>query len=718
MKKYLFFCLSIFISLSITAQKKITTEDLWRDYTFYTSSIPGFNFMKDGMHYTLLKNNAIEKYSIKSGEKVGTILDGSSIASDSSFDGSVSNFYFLNDERLALLQNNMTSIYRRSFTASTYVYDFKNKTLKSIYEGTPVANVSLNKKGDKAAFVYENNIYTQDLVDGKITQVTNDGKVNEVINGMADWVYEEEFSIVKCYQWSPDGNQIAYIRFDETDVPYFTMTNYKGGLYPEYQTFKYPKVGENNSKVSLHRYTVSTEKTEKIDIGDLDDMYIPRIQYSPKGELIAYKMNRHQNDLKLYSIASDKKKGDLLLHETNKYYIDIHDNLTFIKDGFLWTSEKDGFNHIYLYDHNGKEKRQITKGKYEITDFYGYDADRKTLYYQSNEGSPLRKNVYSIDIKGKKKRLLTKEGGSNRAQFSTNYDYYVVTHSDLNTAPTYKVYDRKGNVVRVIKDNVHVAGLQETYGTAPAEFFDFTTTEGVNLNGYMIKPADFNPNLSYPLFMVQYSGPGSQSVTDSWQRSYWWYQQLAQEGIIVACVDPRGTGGRGEEFKKMTYLKLGHYETIDLIEAAKYLGNQNYIDQDRIGIYGWSYGGYMSSLALLKGNDVFSTAIAVAPVTSWRWYDTIYTERYMRTEEENPDGYAENSPVYFADQLKGNYLLIHGMSDDNVHFQNAAEMAEALIRANKQYDTYYYPNRNHGIYGNNGRLHLFTKINNYLKEKL
>jgi dipeptidyl-peptidase-4 len=432
-------------------------------------------------------------------------------------------------------------------------------------------------------------------------------------------------------------------------------------------------------------------------------------------------MNRHQNKLELLLADANTGATSVLLTETNPYYIDIHDNLTFLKTGqqFIWTSEQDGWNHVYLYDMEGNLIRQVTQGEWEVTEFYGVDEDNGVVYYQSTEPSPLQRDLYKINLLGKGKRKLNKSDGWNGAQFSSTFDYYVESHSTANSPASYTVYNQKGKLIRVIEDNKDLRQIQEDYAVGPVEFFDFETNQGVQLNGYLIKPKDFSPDQEYPVLMYLYGGPGSQQVKDSWGgRYYWWFQMLAQQGFVVACVDNRGTGGRGQEFKKMTYLQLGKFETVDQVEAARHLGSLPFVDKDRIGIFGWSYGGYMSSLCLLKGNDVFKAAIAVAPVTNWKWYDTIYTERYMRDEKENAEGYRDNSPVYFADRLKGNYLLVHGMGDDNVHFQHTAEMANALVAANKQFDTYFYPNRNHGIYGGYTRLHLFTKMTQFLDEKL
>ena len=723
MKIYISIIASFLFIASAVSQKEITTEDLWKNYTFFAQSIPGFNFLKDGQHYTRLQDNTIKKYDLTSGDFVADILNGDEIKGKGGFSGAIQSYTFSDDEQRIMIKSEVKAIYRRSSMAVFHVYDRSSKELIQVWKGEgKIGYASFNKSADKVAFVHENNLYYTDLESNETVQITNDGKQNNIINGSTDWVYEEEFAFAKAFYWSPDGEKIAFIRFDETAVKEFTMTKYADGLYPIYETFKYPKVGEKNSDVSAHIYYLKDKDIKKLDIGDENDIYIPRIKWTAdEDKIVVYKLNRHQNDLKLYLVNTKKNKSKVLLHETNKYYIDITDNLTFLEDKkhFVWTSEKDGFNHVYLYDMKGKEKKALTSGQYDVTGFYGVDEVNKKVFYQAAEKSPLRKNVYSVDLDGKNKKRLTSSTGTNNAQWSSTFDYYVNTNSTANKAPTYTVYDRNSKEVRVIEDNKKIQGLQSDYGVSPVEFFTFKTSENVELNGWMIKPKDFDASKEYPIFMTQYSGPGSQQVTDSWKgNNYWWYQQIAQHGYIVACVDPRGTGARGEEFKKMTYLQLGKFETIDQIEAAKYLGNLPYGDASRIGIYGWSYGGYMSSLCILKGNDVFKSAIAVAPVTSWKWYDTVYTERFMRTLAENEAGYKENSPVYFADQLKGNYLLVHGIGDDNVHFQNTTEMMNALILANKQYDTYVYPNRNHGIYGGNARMHLWTKMNDFIFNKI
>jgi len=713
-------CLPAFF---VSAQTKpITVEDIWKDYTFYARSVPGFNFQKDGRHYTRKEEDKVVQYDLLTGAKTKVLLDAKTLSSTGDFDQTFNRYSFSNNEGKMLLSSNLESIYRHSTKGNFYVLDRKSKELSPLGRKEKMSLATFSPDERKVAFVRDNNLFSKDLESKETRQITSDGKVNEIINGMADWVYEEEFGKTKAFAWSPNGDQLAFVRYDETEVKEFIMTIHNDDAYPEYQKFKYPKVGEENSKVSVHVFNFSTGKVVKMDLGEMNDQYVPRIKWTHDNHgLVVFKMNRHQNKLKL--LLADSRTGETktLLEEANDYYIDITDDLKFLKDKkyFVWTSEKSGFNHIYLYDMTGKLVRQITNGNYDVTRLYGVDEVNKMVYFQAAEQSPLERQIYSVDMDGKNKKNLTPASGTNSAQFSSTFDYFVNTFSPANTPPTFTVYDRSGKEIRVIEDNKKLIKVQGDYGTQEVVFSKIKNAAGDELNAWTVKPPNFDPSKKYPVFMYVYGGPGSQTVKNSYGgNNYWWFQMLAQKGYIVVSVDNRGTGARGEKFKKMTYQQLGKFETEDQIAVAKYLASQSYVDGDRIGIFGWSYGGYMSSLAILKGNDVFKTAIAVAPVTNWKWYDTIYTERYMRTDDENPEGYKENSPVYFADQLKGNYLLVHGNADDNVHFQNSAEMANALIKANKQFDTYFYPNRNHGIFGNNARLHLYTKMTNFLLEKL
>ncbi|GAB5555599.1 MAG: S9 family peptidase [Saprospiraceae bacterium] len=719
MKKLLLLVLSM--SFLTMTQAQLRLDDIWSKGVYKAKTVPGFNFMNDGRHYTRLENNQIIQYDLTTGRASRTIFDGPA-NQKTGFQGNVSSYSFNEDESKILIASEEEAIYRRSRKAFFYIYDRAQRSLTAVFPEGKHSYATLNPQADKVAFVYQNNLYYKDLSTNEVVAVTKDGEINAIINGTTDWVYEEELSIVKGFEWSPDGQKLAYFRFDESEVKEFTLTNYREGLYPEYVTFKYPKVGETNADVSIHVYDLPQKKVILSGATDEQWEYIPRIKWTTKAnELVVFFMNRHQNHLELQLWNTNNLKKSTLLEEKNQYYLNIHDNLTFLADGerFIWTSEKDGWNHVYLYNKRGKELAQLTRGKWDVTNFYGVDEEKELIYFQAASKNPMERELFQVGLNGKNQKLINDQAGYSNAQFSSTFDYYVLNQSDLNTPPSYTVFDRSNEKVRLIEDNYDLKNRLIKGGVQDAEFFSFKTKDKVELNGYMIKPKDFVPNFKYPVFMFLYGGPGSQQVVDNWRGDrFVWLQMLAQQGFVVAVVDNRGTGARGEEFKKMTYLQLGKYETEDQIEAAKYLGSLEYTDPSRIGIFGWSYGGYMSSLCLLKGGSTFKAAIAVAPVTNWKWYDSIYTERYMRTEAENADGYADNSPVNFAQNLRGDYLLVHGMGDDNVHFQHTAEMANALIKANKQYDTYFYPNRNHGIYGDNARLHLYQKMTDFIMEKL
>ena len=725
-----FLCLFAFLAYfplaqsqeSVTLQKpKITLEDIWSSGKLSARTVPGFRFGGDDKSYLQKRGNAIVSYDITTGLMLDTLLNGDQILLPDGSKINFSGYRISTDGQKYLLETDEERIYRYSKRSKYYIWDVKNKTLQSVYDDAKQLYVDFSPDGQRVAFVADNNLYIKDLSSGSVNQITGDGRINQIINGASDWVYEEEFGLTQAFQWSPEGNFIGYIKFNESEVPQFTMEMYEDDLYPRPVTFKYPKVGEKNAEVSVWIYQLETGATIKADLGNLDDMYVPRISWANAPErLVAYKMNRHQNQLEVLLAHPLTGKVGTLLQETNPYYIDLEDIYFFsTKKWIVWRSERDGYSHLYLYDMTGRLIRQLTSGEFDVTKFYGIDEAREKLYVQVADQSPMRRSILQMDLNGNVLNRLHTTEGFNDAQFSSTYEYWVLTHSTINQAPTYTVYHIDGKSIRTIEDNNSINKVQTLYNVSPVDFFQFETSEGILLNGFMIKPADFDPTKQYPVFMFLYGGPNSQQVTDSWKgTNYWWFQHLAQEGYIVACVDNRGTGARGQDFRKITYMQLGHYETIDQIEAAKYLGNLPYTDSSRIGIYGWSYGGYMSSLCLLKGNDVFKAAIAVAPVTNWKWYDTIYTERYMRTERENPNGFKDNSPVYFADQLKGHYLLVHGMADDNVHFQHTVEMTKALIDANKQFDLYMYPNKNHGIYGGTARLHLFTKMTQFIKDRI
>ena len=706
----------------VTAQQKnITLEEIY-DGTFRMQYLDRLHSMNNGKEYAVLntdKNSGVKTldvYSYKTGQKVNTLINSSEIDGLDYFIG----YTLSKDESKVLLSTKLRSIYRRSSLGVYYVYDLKSRKLTQVAEEA-IQEPTFSPDASKVAYGLDNNIYIKDIKTGKTTQVTTDGAKNKIINGITDWVYEEEFAFVRAFDWNADGDKIAYIRFDETDVPEFSMDIFGNELYPSKETFKYPKAGETNAKVSLHLYDVASSETKNVNLSGFQNYYIPRLEWTPDADVLAVQTtNRKQNDLNLLFVDATSAKAKLILSDTDDAYVDVTDNLTFLDDNdFIWTSEKDGWNHIYLYDKNGKLINQVTKGPWEVTSYYGYDTKSKRVFYQSSENGSINRGVYSIKVNGKSKEALAVKEGTNSANFSTDFTYFINSFSDAETPYVFTLNDAKdGDVIRKVKDNQALKDQFEDYVISEKEFFTLPVN-GEELNAYMIKPKDFDPTKKYPVFMTQYSGPGSQSVANSWSGGNgYWLQMLAQEGYIIVCVDPRGTGLKGRDFKKMTQKELGKYEVEDQIAAAQALGERDYVDADRIGIWGWSYGGFMASNCIFQGADTFKMAIAVAPVTSWRFYDSIYTERYMTTPQENASGYDTNSPLSHVGELKGKFLVVHGSADDNVHVQNTMRLIEALVQANKQFDWAIYPDKNHGIYGGNTRLHLYTKMTNFIKENL
>ena len=709
-------------SFSIVAQEKITLEEIWGG-AFRTKGMDELNAMKNTNQYTVLnfdrasRSSQIDLYDFATLEKVSTLLSSKDFSQLQGIDS----YTFNKKENQILIANNSEQIFRHSAVSDYFLYDIASKSLTRIAD-YKIQEPTFSPDGTKIAFAYQNNLYVYEITSKKTQQITTDGKKNSIINGITDWVYEEEFGFVRAFDWNASGTKLAYIKFDESQVPEFSMDLYNRGLYPAQEVFKYPKAGEKNAVVSLHLFDVASNKTQTVNLSNYNDFYIARIQWTNDANVLsAQVLNRHQNNLDILFIDGNTATSKVVLNEKDKAYVDVTDNLTFLKDNsFIWTSEKSGFNHIYHYDKTGKLKKQITTGNWEVTAYYGFDEKSGTVYYQSVENGSINRDVYAINISGKNKKRLTTAVGTNRATFSPNFQYFINSFSSATKAPMFTLNDSKsGNVIKTIVSNEALEQKLAKYDVAPKEFTTITTEKGHTLNAWFIKPKDFDPNKKYPVFMYQYSGPGSQQVANQWNGTNdYWFMMLAQQGYIVACIDGRGTGFKGAEFKKCTYKELGKFEVEDQIDAAKLIGNYSYVDKSRIGIFGWSYGGFMSSNCILKGNDVFKAAIAVAPVTSWRYYDTIYTERYMQTPQENASGYDENSPINHVSKLKGNYLLIHGTSDDNVHVQNAMVMIEALVQANKQFDWAIYPDKNHGIYGGKTRLQLYTKMTNFIKEKL
>ena len=699
--------------------KLINLDHIYKEGTFSARSVSGLRSMNDGLHYTTMESGSeIKKWSYQTGEEVKVLFSTNDLPGKE-FE-SFSDYVFSNDEKRILFTTGREQIYRHSFRAGYFVWDIETNKVTPLSMNGKQQIATFSPDGNKVAFVRENNLFYSDLDSGNEIRVTSDGKTNEIINGAPDWVYEEEFGFSRAYDWSPDSRTLAFYRFNESHVRMFNMTLYED-LYPEWYQFKYPKAGEANSLVTIHVYNLADGSVKAMDTGRETDQYIPRIKWTrDPSKLAIYRLNRLQNHIEVLIADPSTGRSEVLFSEKNKYFIaETSDNMiTFLEDGkhFIVMSDRSGWMHFYLYDMSGKLINPITSGKWEIDRFTGIDQKNRTLYYTSSETSPLQRNVYSIGLNGENKKRLTPRNGTNSIVFSTGFRYYINYFSDASTPAYITLHDSKGKLIRVLEDNSRLSKTIEDFGFSETGFFSFTTSEGVELNGFMIKPPDFDETRQYPLFMYVYGGPGHQAVTDSWNTRAW-YQMLAQKGYIISCVDNRGTGARGEEFMKSTYLQLGKYETIDQIEAAMHLGSRDYVDAGRIGIFGWSYGGYMAGLCMTKGADIFKLGISGAPVTNWRFYDTIYTERYMRTPQENPDGYDDNSPVNHVEKLKGKFLIIHGTADDNVHTQNTIMMVDRMVKENIQFDMMLYPNHSHGIRGTAAH-HMYQKITDYILENL
>ena len=715
-------------ALCVQAAGKLDMRDVVSG-KYAAQRINGVNPLLDGEHYAQISDDGkrIVKYSFKDGKEVGTIFDVSTARNVKleRFDG----YIMSPDESRILIQTKTRPIYRRSFTAEYYIYSVRNNTLEPLSENGPQQVPLFSPDGNNIAFVRDNNIFLVKLLfDNSESQVTKDGKFNEVLNGIPDWVNEEEFGYSRAFDFSSDSKMIAYIRFDESQVPMFSFPLYRGvapayeqfAEYPGYYSYKYPVPGAQNSTVTVQTYDIKSHVTRQMDLPLDKDGYIPRIKFSsadPDG-LVITTLNRNQNRFEIYMANPRSKVCRLLVRDEAQQYIKeaAYADLHFYDDSFVMMSERDGYNHIYLYSVNGNLIRQVTKGNFEVKSFIGWDRKSDVFYYESNEESPLCTAIYKVDAKGRKTKL-SKERGTNNAIFSTNLRYFMNTYNNLNTPPVITLNDNKGKVLTTLVDNEALKEELAALNLGKRELFTFRTSDGgTELNGWIMKPADFTPAKKYPVIQFQYSGPGSQQVLDAFSIS--WETYMASQGYLIVCVDGRGTGGRGADFEKCTYLNLGVKEARDQVETALYLGNLPYVDKNRIGIWGWSYGGYMTIMSMSEGTPVFKAGVAVAAVTDWNYYDTIYGERFMRTPQENADGYHSSSAFTRADKLHGRLLLVHGMADDNVHYQNCAEYAEHLVQLGKQFDMQVYTNRNHSIFGGNTRLHLYTRLTDFFNAHL
>lgn len=721
MRKSYFLILFLVLNSLVYAQKQITIEQIYRGF-FRAENLEELQVLHKSNTYAVLEEEgsgfSINVYDFASRKKIETIFQTLRFPETKA---GIDGFQFSADDKYILITAESTPIFRRSFLARYFLYDTVSKQLISITD-KPIQEPQLSPDGTKICFARDNNLYLFDVKSKSVSAITTDGVKNKIINGITDWVYEEEFSFVKAYEWSTDSKTIGFIRFDETDVPEFTMNVYGQDLYPGNETFKYPKAGEANAKVSLHLFDIEKNETKKVDLSAYNDFYIPRIKWSADARFLSAQiLNRHQNKLDFYFVDAQTAEKKLLFTETDKAYIDITDNLTFLpKNRFIWSSEKDGFNHLYLYGSDGKLVNQITKGNWEVTAYYGFDEKSKRVFYQSTEEGSTNRTISSIGIDGKNKQKLSQQLGTNAATFSPIFTHFINKFHDSATPPQVSLHEaNSGKSIQVLLRNEALRSRVAEFKMPEKVFMTVKAADGQDLNAWMVKPTDFDAKKKYPLFMYQYSGPGSQQVSNSWNDyDDYWFKMLAQQGYIVVCVDGRGTGFKGADFKKCTQGDLGNLEVQDQIFVAKTLAKYEYIDSSRIGIFGWSYGGFMSANCLLKGSDIFKMAIAVAPVTNWRFYDSIYTERYLTTPQENAKGYDDNSPINFVKQLKGKFLLIHGTADDNVHVQNSMRMIEALVQANKQFDWAIYPDKNHGIYGGMTRIQLYNKMTDFIKNNL
>lgn len=740
MKRFLLIVASLFMSGSaftgsqILAQtnQKLTLEDITGG-KYNPQYVYGVNPMKDGESYTQLSNDnkRIIRRSFKTGKELGVLFDVDNARGSKTLKA-IDGYIMSPDERRILLRTQTKAIYRRSYTAVYYIYDVENKKFEALSDGGPQQMPVFSPDGNVIAFVRDNNIFLVKLLFGNAeVQVTKDGKFNEVINGLPDWVNEEEFSTNRSFDFSSDSQMLAWVRYDESKVPIYSIQEFKGAYptreeydeYPGAYNYKYPVAGAKNSDVSVMTFDIKNRVTRTLKLPLDSDGYVPRIQFTDDASKLAVvTLNRHQDLMNIYMANPRSTECKLVVQEQNSKYVteSAYGSLKFYGDHFAYISDRSGYKHIYWYNLNGKLDRQVTKGNYDVSAFYGYDPQTGRFYYASHKESPLRTAVYAMD-KGGKEHKLSNEVGTNSATFSTSMKYYMNIYSSTTQPPVTTLCEASnGKVLSTMLDNKELKATV-TPLLGQKEFFTFKTADGVELNGWMIKPQNFDATKKYPVIMYQYSGPGSQEVTDSWNMGFYpggtWESYMAQQGFIFACVDGRGTGARGADFEKCTYLRLGEKESHDQVEAAIYLGSLPYVDKTRIAIWGWSFGGFNTLMSMSEGRPVFRAGVAVAAPSNWKYYDTVYTERYMRTPKENADGYAVN-PIQRASNLSGDLLLIHGTADDNVHFRNFPEVSEAYVQAGKMFRQQVYTNRNHNIFGGNTRLHLFRTISNYFVEKL
>lgn len=718
-KAKLLLLLYLFAASGLNAQRQITVADFTTRPVFTEKHVTGINWMNDGKYYTALAENKVVKYDITTGQPVETLVDGGALSPAIVID----EYSFSADERKLLLQTQRQPVYRRSFVAEYFVYDLGSRQLRPLSSNGAQSYATFSPDGTKVAFVRANNLFYVSLHDMKEQQVTRDGKFNSIINGTTDWVYEEEFSFVVGFAWSPDGKKIAYYKFNETDVKEYNLQYWAGELYPYDYRYKYPKAGEKNSIVEIWIHDLAAGNQVKVNTGTNSDDYIPRLKWTADPRTLSVvKLNRLQNHLRLLHADAATGETKVVIDQKTETYFDLEAlDFLYLANGkeFIRMGDEEGYTHLYLHTTTG-QVRKITTGSFDVAEFVGADERNKVIYYTSTEVSQLERHLYTISFDGRKKTKLTAGEGIHEINMSNDFQFYIDHHSSAKHPSIATLYQtRRNKALKVLEGNSELVQKISDYGIVPKEFFTFRNDQGTELNGFFLKPANFDPGRKYPVMVFQYSGPGSQTVQNAWGSGHFYFHQmLAQRGYIVAFIDPRGTGGRGAAFKKITYKQLGRYELEDHLAGARYLASLDFVDEDRMGIWGWSYGGYMSSLAMTKGAGAFKLGIAVAPVTNWRFYDTIYTERYLQTPQLNPAGYDDNSPLTYAPKMKGHFLLIHGTGDDNVHVQNSIAFQGALVDAGVQFESFFYPDKHHGIQGASTRHHLYTMMLNFIERNL
>lgn len=717
---------------TMSAGGKLTLPDITSG-KFAAKTVNGINPIEGTDTYARISQDGerVVCCSFKTGKELSVLFDVKNTMG-CKIDG-FDDYVLSPDGKRMLIQTKTERIYRRSFKADFYIYNKESRRLDRLSDGDKQQIPTWSPDGQQVAFVRGGNIFLVKLLyDNAEIQVTKDGKFNEVINGLPDWVNEEEFGFNSALTFNADGTMICWLRYDESKVKTYSLEMYKGmkpakeeyDTYPGFYSYKYPKAGEDNSTVSAWSYDIKSHKINRLQVPLDADGYMPRIKpTNDPMRIVVYTMNRHQDDLCLYAVNPRSTVAQLIIKEHVDKYVreEAMEGVKFVGDKILLPSDRSGYTKLYIYNMNGQLQRTIGDGNYDITSVYGYDPKTGDVYYQAAALGATDRQVYVTHKNGKTVRLTDREGW-NTAFFSGDFQYFVNTWSDYNTPYVFTTRTREGKVINTIEDNKAVKQLVSDYGFCKREPFSFTTSEGVVLNGWMVKPKDFDANKKYPVIMHQYSGPGSQQVTNSWSAGSMgqggaFDSYLAQEGFIVVSVDGRGTGGRGSEFEKCTYLNLGNLESKDQVETALYVGSLPYVDKDRIGIWGWSYGGFNTLMSMSEGRGVFRAGVAIAPPTNWKYYDSVYTERYMRTPKENPDGYATN-PIERASKLHGALLICHGTADDNVHPQNTYEYSEALVQADKDFRELFYTNRNHGIFGGNTRNHLLRQVAQFFKTEL